>query len=910
MFNKAEKEIHSKKITAVRKDSTHSWLMKYSVTFIILCLLVYSLQIFYGKSFVYTGDSLSGDGLVQVYNLLAYYGEWLRNIFKNFFIEQSFCIPEYDLSIGLGGDIITTLNFFVLGDPLNLLAVFVPMRYTEVLYNALVILRLYLAGLSFYFYCLYHSYESDRILPGAVIYVFSFYTIVISVLHPHFLNPLIYFPVILVGIDKILKERKPLLFIISSAVGAVCNFYFFYMITILMSIYGVIRYIQIHGKKVKILHLIKELGRFLVYYCIAVMLAAPVFIPTALVVLGSSRIGNTGTVPKLYELIYYIKLPIAFMNASADHYAALGYGAVALLAVIMLFFRTKWKERAIFKIALIAGTIFLLFPFFGHVLNGFGYATNRWIWAYCFIISLIVVEMFPDITGLPGKVKWIMAGITILFEVPTFYFRSEGNKEKLLAAAAVLFVSGIVLALAVLLCGRLKRGMSKACLVVTAVNIFLSMFGFYSPLSGNDINRHGNIGSAWQDITSGPLSVLETGEYENFRIDTSNLYFSGVRANSAMLYDVNSVPFYCSVINENISDFIHDMWIPIPYENRYVDLDSRVMLETALGVKYMIIKSGDELYLPYSYSNPVKEKDGYALYETEMALPMAFMYDTIIEEQEYKNFTPVEKQQAALQAAAVDDSSLSKSSSDFIHFSDTVSAYTIVKSEGLEMGENYLEVKVPEAYITIRTDRVQDAERYFAFNNLYYEGGNNAYISISDGIVSKKFEVKNSHDTLYAGIHNFLCNLGYSGYHGEEYTVSFSNPGIYTYDDLEIINQPLDCMEEWIAERKEIPVEYAFEGDSMYLQVDSDRGGLLYISIPYSGGWKAVVDGKAAEILKTNDFGIGVYILPGEHTVEFEYHTPYSGQGWMLMIIGILGCITLAFYDRAAERINKKGRKL
>lgn len=269
MFNKAEKEIHSKKITAVRKDSTHSWLMKYSVTFIILCLLVYSLQIFYGKSFVYTGDSLSGDGLVQVYNLLAYYGEWLRNIFKNFFIEQSFCIPEYDLSIGLGGDIITTLNFFVLGDPLNLLAVFVPMRYTEVLYNALVILRLYLAGLSFYFYCLYHSYESDRILPGAVIYVFSFYTIVISVLHPHFLNPLIYFPVILVGIDKILKERKPLLFIISSASGAVCNFYFFYMITILMSIYGVIRYIQIHGKKVKILHLIKELGRFLVYYCIA-----------------------------------------------------------------------------------------------------------------------------------------------------------------------------------------------------------------------------------------------------------------------------------------------------------------------------------------------------------------------------------------------------------------------------------------------------------------------------------------------------------------------------------------------------------------------------------------------------------------------------------------------------------------
>lgn len=908
MLNEAEKEIYNKKITAARKDSNYSWLMKYSVTFILLCLLVYSLQIFYGKSFVYTGDSLSGDGLVEAYNFLAYYGEWLRSIFKNFFIEHSFCIPEYDLSIGLGGDIITTLNYYVLGDPLNLLAVFVPMRYTEVLYNALVVLRLYLAGLSFYFYCFYHSYESERILPGAVIYVFSFYTIVISVLHPYFLNPLIYFPVILAGVDKILKERKPMLFIIASAVGAACNFYFFYMMTILMGIYGIIRYIQLHGKKVRILHLIKEAGRFLVYYCIAVMLAAPVFIPTALAVLGSSRIGSTETVLKLYELIYYIKLPIAFMNASADHYAALGYGAVALLAVIMLFFRTKRKERTVFKIALTVGTIFLLFPFFGHVLNGFGYATNRWIWAYCFIISLIVVEMFPDITALPGKAKCIMAGITILFGVPTFYFRAEGNKEKLLAAAAVLLALGIVLALAVLMCGRLKKGMAKVCLVVTAANIFLSMFSFYSPLSGNDINRHGNIGSAWQDVTSGPLSVLETGEYENFRIDISNLYFSDIRANSAMLYDVNSASLYCNVINENINDFIHNMWIPIPYENRYVDLDSRAMLETALGVKYMIIKSGDELYLPYGYSNPVKEKNGYALYGTETALPMAFMYDTLIEEEEYQNFTPAEKQQAALQAAAVDESSLPKSSSDVIQFSDTVSDYTIVKSEGLEMTENYWKVKVPDASITIRTDRVRDAERYFAFNNLYYEGGNNAYISISDGIVNKKFEVKNSHDTLYAGVHNFLCNLGYSGYHGEEYTVSFSNPGIYTYDDLEIINQPLHCMEEWLAKRKEIPVEYTFEGDSMYLKVDSDRGGLLYMSVPYSGGWKAAVDGKAAEILKTNDFGMGVYILPGEHAVELEYHTPYFRLGLILMIVGILGCIALVSYDRAEKGIKKKGR--
>ena len=179
------------------------WIKKYTLVFISVCLVVFSLQIYYGKSFVYTGQGLDGDGLVQHYNALAYYGEWLRSILKNIFIDHSFSIPEFDLSIGLGGDIVSTLNYYTIGDPLNVLSVFVPARHTEFLFNTLVVVRLYLAGIAFFLYCRYHSYESSQILPGAIIYVFSFYSIVISVLHPNFLNPLIYFPLILLGIDKI-----------------------------------------------------------------------------------------------------------------------------------------------------------------------------------------------------------------------------------------------------------------------------------------------------------------------------------------------------------------------------------------------------------------------------------------------------------------------------------------------------------------------------------------------------------------------------------------------------------------------------------------------------------------------------------------------------------------------------------
>lgn len=876
------------------------WLMKYTVTFIVVFLVACSLQIYYGKSFVYSERDLGGDGLVIHYLSLAYLGNWLRNIANNIFVNHSFSIPEFDLSIRFGEDIISTLNFYVLGDPLNLLSIFVPARHTEFLYNALVVLRLYLAGITFYLYCLYHSYESDQILPGVMIYVFSFYTIVIAVLHPYFLNPLIYFPLVLLGIDKVLKERKPLLFIGICAISAASSFYFFYMMTVLMVIYGGIRYVQYHSGKLKCSLVFQELGRFALYYAIGVMIAAPIFLPSAAAVLGSSRVG-TGGVAKIYELIYYAKLPIAFMNASADHYSAMGYGAVGVLAVLLLFFRTKWKEKIGFKIAFLLGTLFLLFPFFGHLLNGFGYATNRWIWGYCFVVSLIVVEMFREVMALPVFFKWLAAGITILFMIPTFGFRAK-NKTDLLVATVVLVVFSVILAIAILICKQFEKGTLITYVVMITVNVFLSMFSFYSPYSGNDIERHGNLGSAYTDLMSGPLSALEGLENEELarvRVDTSNLGFSGVRANSAMLYDVNSISAYFSVLDAGVTVFLHDLWLPTPFEHRYADLDSRAMLEAMMGVRYNIVREDEGRYLPYGFERRIADRNGYSVYETEYRLPMAVVYEAAISEDEYRALAPLRKQQALLQTAVISQNCLEDKNfklaaftSKELQFQDTISDYVFEEKNGLEISQNGIKVLQPGAFITLNTNSVRNAERYVSFENLWFEGKQVlADITITDGIRSKCFRVTSDLHAQYANVHNFLCNLGYAEEHGENYKIIFSEPGVYTWSSMEILNQPLGNMDEQIRELEATNVEYFLGEDSVLLCIEADRDSLLYASIPYSKGWEAFVDGEKTEIVKTNNLGMGFFMTPGKHRVELVYHTPYLRLGLILMVVGIIGCI-------------------
>ncbi|GFI69940.1 hypothetical protein IMSAG249_01765 [Lachnospiraceae bacterium] len=508
------------------------------------------------------------------------------------------------------------------------------------------------------------------------------------------------------------------------------------------------------------------------------------------------------------------------------------------------------------------------------------------------------------------------AGVTVLAAIPTFYFRAAENKEKLLADFIFILSSTCVFAIAILMCKRIKKEAEMmAYIVIVVMNSFFSMFGFYAPVSGNDISRHGSLGSAYQDLMGGPLCVLEgldRERFKNVRIDTSNLYFNDVRANSAIQYDINSISFYYQTINPNTNIFLHELWIPKSWEGRNVDLDSRAALMSLSGVKYDIIKAGEERYLPYGYDSLVQEKDGYVLYETEHTLPMAYMYDSFMKKEEYEKLSPVKREMALMQTAVIDEADfnlngLVENVVEDLRFEDTVSDYIITGADGVELSENKFMVTKENAFISLKTDCIGRVERSFGFENLWYEGEKNTFVKITDGIISKKIEIKSDKDPQYVNIHKFLCNLGYSESHGNSYKIIFSSPGVYTFDSIKIYNQPLEGIKGWVEERKNAKIEYSFGEDSIHIQADTDKNGILYISVPYSIGWEAYINGEKIEILKVNGFGMGICMGEGKHVVEFQYHTPYMRLGMMLMFTGIIACSVILVYDIKEKRAASIG---
>ena len=91
---------------------------RYTLVFAAVAVLAFSVYIFTGRTLIWNADAWS-----QHYKALVYYAEYLRSIVKTLFTEGRLVIPNWDFAFGEGGDVLTTLHYYVIGDPLTALSV-------------------------------------------------------------------------------------------------------------------------------------------------------------------------------------------------------------------------------------------------------------------------------------------------------------------------------------------------------------------------------------------------------------------------------------------------------------------------------------------------------------------------------------------------------------------------------------------------------------------------------------------------------------------------------------------------------------------------------------------------------------------------------------------------------------------
>ena len=197
-----------------------------------LCM---GLRVYY---FMKAGRSMicDADAIEQHINALIAYGKWMRGIAYTLIHEHRLAFGNYSFGIGMGADFYTSMQYYAVGDPLNLPAAFLPSTAVYHYFQFLILLRPYLAGLAFIALCLYRSKSRKLSVPGivsgALIYAFSGTVLFIGMWNPFFVTPMITLPLLVRGADRLYLEGRRVPFVLAVFLAGVSNFYFFYMQTI------------------------------------------------------------------------------------------------------------------------------------------------------------------------------------------------------------------------------------------------------------------------------------------------------------------------------------------------------------------------------------------------------------------------------------------------------------------------------------------------------------------------------------------------------------------------------------------------------------------------------------------------------------------------------------------------------
>lgn len=879
---------------------TTKYYFGYTVLFIVLSGLIYSVFVTNNKSFVY---ALYGDGHI-CFNSFVYYGRWLRQIGLTILQEHRFSIPMWDMSVGYGSDILTTFNWMTIGDPLNLLSVFVSADSAEYLYCFLAVFRIYLAGVTFSAFGLYHKRGRTAVLCGSLIYAFCGFSLFAGVRDVYFMSPMIYFPFLLLGVDKVFNQEKPYILILTAALAGVTNFYYFYMLSVWVFIYGIYRYFMLFGKEgLRIGHIAKWLLQCIAYYVIGIAMAAFMLVPIMLQLFNSERFANQDYVPILYSFDYYWKLMIRFITSeSMEYWTHLGYTPFCLIAVFVLFIK-KDRKYLPYKIAFGMCVLFLMIPVVGSLMNAGSYVVNRWVWAFSMLVAYIFVVIYPELFKLGSRDKLYLillsCGYSLLCLIRTEYRTTQ------MAVMQVILLMGLLL----LLAGDYMKGQEKAWKILVLFSVFMGISAngilrfawFGSNYAGGFVDR----GQAWKSIHDD----LPSREIENMPDSDFVRYDSLGKLepmyNTAMNHNLNGTDFYFSLANGSITRFFDELNVNVEMEHRYNGVDERTILERLAGVKYCVVGEDSVDFVPYGYDETVISADNYMIYENKDALGIGYTYDSYMSQEEYNKLPAIRKQQALLQCAVVESSDIGEAS---LVYNEQELAWRIESEQGVEVQTDRIVVQNRDALLTISVDALVDSETYLVWDDIIYERNEatdqeQTVISYTRNQSTKTQVLYSKKHAFYHGHDDFIINLGYSDI-GErvQIEIRFAQPGTYYYNNLTAAAQPMELIDGQAHKLAADKLSNIVTEDNRISgTLNLQESKLLCVAIPYSAGWRAYIDGAETEIKRVNNVYLGVETGPGEHQIMLRYVTPGLYVGIVLSLLGVAGFIGVVLYCRKSS---------
>lgn len=868
----------------------------YTALFSAIFFIIYFIFLKNGKSFVW-----SSDGYDQHFAILYNFNEIIRNIFKNGF-------QTFSWNLGLGIDIIGQYSYYILGDPFAYLSLLFPISKLEYAYAFLIVLRIYFIGISFIKYCKYNNKSMFNTLIGTIMYTFSGFVIYAGVRHPFFMNALILFPLILLGIDKLYKEDKVTLFAVVVAISAIINYYFLYIISVLAFIYAIIKFLCEY-KENGYRFLFKKFLKAIMVYIIGVMVAGIILLPTIYAYINSNRLGNAETTK--YGMKYYKIIFVGLTSNNSLYWSRICVSSIAILMAPMMLRNLKNRENKTVWFCILIETIMLLFNFFGSFMNGFSFQSNRWVFGYTFLLAYMVVINFKEDFKYN---KYDILNMSAMLAL--YFFGLIVCSQRINIIPSIISVVFAALMLGIIIWStKNKKIKSAAKYIVFALiigNIIYYGFDLFSKTGKDYIDefiKSGKVLSSYDSYNGKiknydkAIATIKEKDSGFYRI-SNNL---NKNTNISLIQHYNSIGAYLSVGNKYVGKLCKDI------NNRAYnsdtnplrDLDGRTKILTLVGNKYFVAQKSDKIYVPYDYEQIEDVGKKTRIYKNKNNLSIGVFYDNYMLDSEYNELSSLEKEQALLDTAVISEKIANIEHND--NLKEEIKSkttknvnYKLLDNDKIINKEkdkkkkdtikNTITIDKEDQYIELNIGNANKSELYVELKNFKAKFKNKYDVKFTYDKVTKTKNVRDAvDDPYYIKTDSILVNLGYKKQHSGTIRISFDTIGEYTYDEINVISVPMNVYRQSVYKLQETLFNLVnYDNKTIEGNIENFKDGILQISTPYTKGWTAYVDGKEVQTINVNTAFIGIPLKTGKHEIVLKYKTPYLREGIIATVIGIV----------------------
>ena len=901
-----------------------AYFLTYTLVFTGLFCLAFVDFFRFGRTLLWKADTVS-----QYYPRAVFFADYITKAVGNL-LQGKWVFPMYDFRMGMGGEVTYSL------EPLYFLFALFGRANVEKTYMLLVFLRFYLSGLSASVFCLYFKKKYATAFLASLVYVFCGFSFYGGARHPMFMVQMIFFPLLIIAIEEIIRKRRWYLCTILVALSLFSNYYFLYMSTIGMGIYFLVRFFCQPEKKDRSLK--NFIGRGLVIsgsYLLGVAMSCIVLVTTFGLYVGSGRSG--AAVIKTPSLFYYhakwlLSCFLCFPTTanSPGDWLKLGYLPIAFLAIVFLFARKGRKELKIFSVL---SVILMALPLSGFVFSGFSAINNRWCYMLALLVAYMVADCLEDMRHMSRRELLICAGVTLLYGYLVFF--GDYSKTRYMKAA---FLCIAVTYAGLLLCqerSRQFRYVAKQSILLLMTMAMVVVNGHLLYSGAGVVREYTKPGEAQQKSENTPLRAISQVEDDSFyRVATPKLDYSTI--SSSIMLDYNSISMFNSTLNGSIMEYLEKMGSTGYSVTQFFGLSNRTFLNALAAVKYYAYYDSPKRPLPYGYHTVLEtELDGRqtTVSENLYALPIGYTYTDAISREELEEYDTLERQEVLMQRVMLED--LDTQGTAAVKVTQTPLDFTVAKEDGLyyngtqlttgnweetETEDGQSDEEEPSAgedeeqkqtyTLTLNLQAQPDSETYLVLKNAVLKGDMTEtpiHISFKNAQNNLSYKFRSDDDRYGTGQQDYVFNLGY---HEDAFTtceISFDRAGTISFDGMELYSQPMESYPGYIGQLTEDVLENVAVGDDEVtgnISLDGDK--YLVLSIPYQKGWTAYVDGEKTELLRANYMYMALPLSAGEHSIRLTFAIPGVKYAMILMpsAAGVFVLLLLARWLRHKRRVK------